>query len=596
MVLRNLAHNPHIALLALIFAVYSSSTVVWTVCDETPPPWDPSDHLRISYDYYRWLAHGEFSSFLADFFYERQYYAPLFHVITALAFLLFGASRLAGVYVNLLSLAVLLLSVDWIARRIYLASCDHQSIGQPEAGSSEPQRTYKVNIAGIVAALLAASYHFSAWLLNYAFLDYALMAVTAGAFALLIRAGDFLVRREAILFGVVAGLGMLTKQTFPLFFVLPGIYVAMRVLRSRNKAAVLNLTISAAIMTGIAAIWYIPHIHDIVEIFKINRQAAVSENEAPVYSLMSNVHYLYGLISSQIQMPFSILFTCGLIYSLLHHRKESVILYLWILSGICVFTFLPNKDLRYTVPVLPAVALISLSWAGNLRLWRHRATVPYPTVTRYSKRAIRRTIVRTKWAVIVTVMIWSFLSFFNAQWPQSDDASHTSISQFRWTVLGRNYYQFDRRPLANDWNVSSIVYTVADSWSQLSHEESSFSTQNGIGGLPSAKVERPTLGVIVNLPYLNPSGVALYSRLLAPSRADPPLVVVEWIVSESMMDNMDKCDYVLVRTGLESADRVEAVEMEVGRLIRSSPERFTKLDSFPLPLGDAEAVIYRFWK
>jgi hypothetical protein len=591
-----LERDVRFALLALIFVLYSSSTVAWTLCDETPPPWDPSDHLRIAYDHYYRLAHGEFSSFADDIFSGTHYYAPLFHLLTALAFTLFGASRLAGISVNLLSLAVLLLSVDWIARRIFLPPSDDSSIVRAETGSCKPERSWRVYIIGVAVALLAASYHFAAWLLNYAFLDYALMAVTAAAFAMLIRAGDFLVRREAVLFGVVAGLGMLTKQTFPFFFVLPGIYVTTKVLHSRNKAAGLNLAISVAVMIGIVAIWYVPHARDLAEIFKINQQAAVSENEAPVYSLSSNVHYIYGLASSQIQVPFTLLFICGLIFSLLRHRKESILLYLWILSGIATFTLLPNKDLRYTVPVLPAVALISLSWVGNLSLGRGHPVAPDNTAKGHSKRAPVWTRASTKWAVTAGIMAWSLVSFFNAQWPQSVNTSRNNVSRIRGAILGDNYYEFDRRPLTDDWGVSSIVYTVADSWSEITDRRNTFSMLNGVEDLSFKGVERPTLGVTVNLPYLNPSNVALYARLLTHRKADPPLVSVEWIVSKSMMDSIYNCDYLLVRIGLESADRVDPVEIEMERLIRSSPERFTKVTSFPLPSGDVEAVIYRQWK
>jgi 4-amino-4-deoxy-L-arabinose transferase-like glycosyltransferase len=81
--------RPHLdkLLLASIFIVLSTSTILWTLRDRTPPAWDPSDHLRYAYDYYRPLAHGDFSGFARDFFTTRHYYAPFVHLVSAGVFL-----------------------------------------------------------------------------------------------------------------------------------------------------------------------------------------------------------------------------------------------------------------------------------------------------------------------------------------------------------------------------------------------------------------------------------------------------------------------------------------------------------------------------
>jgi len=136
-------------------------------------------------------------------------------------------------------------------------------------------------------------------------------------------------------------------------------------------------------------------------------------------------------------------------------------------------------------------------------------------------------------------------------------------------VFARNYYGFDHRPLAEDWAVPEIVQRL------------------------SAKESPPVLGVVVNLPYLNPSSVALYSRLLNTQRAGTPLIDVRWVVEPSMINRIDECDYILVRTGLDKAEWVAKVERDVEKLLRDNPDRFTRDASFPIPLPDAEAVVYR---
>ena len=231
--------RPHLdkLLLASILIVLSTSTILWTLRDRTPPAWDPSDHLRYSYDYYRPLAHGDFSGFARDFFTTRHYYAPFVHLVSAGVFLVLGASRLTGIAVNLLSLAALLWAVAWISRHVYANS--------PVAVESRDTSVQPPVLLSVLPGLIASGYHFSAWLMHDAFLDFPLTAAVTVSFALLIRADDFRVRSNALAFGLAAGIGMLVKQTFALFFVLPALYVVIRVLWTRDRRAILNLALAS---------------------------------------------------------------------------------------------------------------------------------------------------------------------------------------------------------------------------------------------------------------------------------------------------------------------------------------------------------------
>ncbi len=542
--------KPHLdrLLIVVIFLVLSASTLLWTLEDKTPPSWDPSDHIRAAYDYYRALAHLDFAGFHHEFFVKTHHYPPLVHLVTALVFLITGASRLTGIIVNLISLAVLLASINWIDRLLYPA--------EPRAISP-----------GVLAALLSVCYHFTAWLLHDAFLDYPLTAIVTLSFALLIRAGDFQERRAALWFGVSAGLGMLTKQTFAFFMLLPSLYAVVGVLRSRDRKAIINLALAIVVALAVAAIWYGPHLKDVIDIYRINREGAVNENEAPLFSFMSNAFYMHSLLSHQIQVPLAALFLLGLGWSLARFRSESVMLYLWILSGIGLFSLIANKDIRYSVPVLPAVALISVCW---MRAKRLKAEPPNKI-----SRALKP-------ALAACFAAWALVSFFNAQWPRDGAGYYIDTPRFRWMVFARNYYGFDRRPLPDGWGVTETVQTLIDL---------NPSIKARFDGNPAG--EEVTLGVAVNLPYLNPSSLMLYSRLMAPERAGPPLLKIDFLVSESARDRVEKCDYILVRTGLDRAEWTAPLERYVERLIRDNPSRFMRVAAFPIPLEEAEAVIYK---
>jgi len=549
--------RPHLAklLLASIFIILSTSTILWTLRDRTPPPWDPSDHLRYAYDYYRLLAHADFSGFAREFFSTRHYYAPFVHLISAGVFLVLGASRLTGIGVNLLSLAALLWAVAWMSRHVYAKA--------PVAVEGSDARVQPTVLLSVMPALIAACYHFSAWLMHDAFLDFPLTAAVTVSFALLIRADDFRVRRDALAFAVAAGIGMLVKQTFAFFLVLPFLYVVIRVLWTRDRRAILNLALAGVVLILVASIWYGPHLQDVIAIYRENRQAAVNENEAPLFSFDSNFFYVHALISMQMQLPLAVIFGVGLVYSLVRCRKQSLILYLWILSGVACFALVANKDVRYTAPVLPAAALISVCW---LREFKPRAG--------NVKTAIREAAGVLKAALVAAIAAWALMSFFNAQWPRPGWGTAIDTPRYRWMVFARNYYGFDHRPLDDNWSVPEIVRAVSS----------------------EQTTSPPVLGVAVNLPYLNPSSVALYSRLLTNQRAAPSMIDVRWVVEPSMIDRIDDCDYILVRTGLDKADWVATVERDLERLIRGNPEQFIRAASFPIPLEGAEAVVYRYAK
>lgn len=595
-------------MLAVIFLGVSLSTVIWTEADKTPPPWDPADHISAGYDYYQSLAQLRFGDFARDFFSMPHFYAPLVHILTALIFIIFGASCLAGIGANFISLAFLLGATYWTANRLYA-----NRLSQREAAGNRVDAQGKgVTIfwPGVLAALLAVCYHFSAWLVHDAFLDYPLMAITVTSFALLIRADDFTNRRHAIAFGVAAGLGMLVKQTFPFFFVLPAVYVTIRVLAGRDRRAVVNLALAAVIAAVIAAGWYVPHMDDVLSIYRVNQVGAVNENEAPLYTIGSNLFYVHALLSTQVQVPFGALFLFGLIYSIVRRRKESVLLYLWILSGVVAFSFVANKDARYTVPILPAVALVSISWMAGPKQRKEKEE----QATRQAEALPPGRITRAlKPALAAVIVVWAVVSFINAQWPREGEGRSINLPLFSWRIFARNYYGFDHRPLPDDWSLTEIIQTVkahrdqeraqtqgdakastpSTSSRQPTPEETVSPPTKGIGIFDEAG--QPILGVVVNMPQMNPSNIGLYARLLAPERAGPPLIYVDWLVVESALDRIATCDYLLVRSGYGDKEHVAPVERRIEEILRANPERYTKIASIAIP-NNQEAIIYKIEK
>ncbi len=591
-------------LLTVVFLICAASTVAWTLADRTPPSWDPSHHLCAAYDYYRPLGHFDLRGFAREFFQTKHYYAPLVHLITAGFFLIFGASKLSGIAINLLSLAVLLFSVAWIGRKLYCQTNGDSAIAPASMSACGM-------VIGVLAGLLTVSYHFNAWLLHDAFLDYPLVAHVTLTFALLLKADRFQSRGDAVKFAIAMGLGFWAKQTFGFFFILPVAYVATRVLISQERRAIKNLLLAGLIIALIAAIWYGPHLRDAIAIYRINQQGAIDENEPAVFSRDSLTFYWHALVSAQMQMPLGILFGLGLIYSLVRARRESLMLHLWLLSGVLLFTLVANKDVRYTVPVLPAAALLSVCW---FREFYRKGRAPVDA-TRPPGARRSRPLLALKLALAAIIAGWALINFYNAQWPAAGQGVYVDTPYFRWWVYGRNYFVYDHRPLSADWGIPEAVRTVAE----FPYDESSPSVRAmtrpmvlrqkypSLDPHETEKLQKqpygkedlfvwPTLGVVVNRPFLNSSACAWSARTMVPERAGMPLVTIESIGNETeMAERLDHCDYLLVRSGLDHAEDVKPVERMIEATLRDHPERFKEVGRFPTPLDGIDAVLYRCW-
>src|SRR5882724_1416890 len=259
-----------LSIVLAFFFVYAGSSVVWTHFNRVPPPWDPSDHYITAYEYYS-LAHTSLKGFLIDFFTGLHYYPPVFHLGVAFFFFMFGAGSMQAVFINLIALFVLMFSTWKIGSILF---------------------SHRV---GSVAAILVASYHLPACLIHEGFLDYLLLTEVTLSIWLLLRAKDFTNRKHALVFGLSIALGMLTKETFGLFLFFPLLFVSIKVLISRDRRAISNLFLAGITAAVLMAIWYLPHLSDVREIFQVNQTGAIQEGEPPALSLQSFVAYTFIL-------------------------------------------------------------------------------------------------------------------------------------------------------------------------------------------------------------------------------------------------------------------------------------------------------------
>ena len=94
------------------------------------------------------------------------------------------------------------------------------------------------------------------------------------------------------------------------------------------------------------------------------------------------------------------------------------------------------------------------------------------------------------------------------------------------------------------------------------------------------------LGVVPNIWQLNPSNVGLYARI------HNPQVSVLWLSEDASGNRLERCDYVLARTNLETAADVAPLEKTTADYLSEHSERFMPVATYVLPYRQV-AVLYK---
>jgi 4-amino-4-deoxy-L-arabinose transferase-like glycosyltransferase len=363
---RKLAQRRHFdtILLGSLVGAITALNLLWVSLDARPPYWDAARHLGDS------IAHlnaFESSNPLHGFV-LYEYYTPFAYWVGDLFYAVLGT----GYWVSILSEAV------FLAILVYST----YAIG----------KTLWSRRVGVLSAVFVVCTPMLTSLFKWYMLDAPLTAMVALALYLLIRSDFFSRSGTTILFGVVCGCGTLTKWTFPLCLWLP-ILTALVVagtdaLAERSLRRLVNVAAAGLIAFAIDGAWYIDNWSQLsADSKRYNVSAAAIEGDPRVGSLRSALWYLWNLLDSQLYaIPF-VLFVIGVVVALRRRAALTRNMYplLTIVGSYAAFTLLANKDYRYTLPMLPAVAVVAVSWLEyvrpRVRSWLAGGVVAYSVVT-----------------------------------------------------------------------------------------------------------------------------------------------------------------------------------------------------------------------
>lgn len=310
------------ATVAGVFAVILTIAVVWLAIDRHPPEWDHANHLEHAVLCWRDLTAGN----LRDVFGHSSFYPPLVPCLGGLVFGLLPSDVIFGEVVMLAFLAIGMAATYVLGRR------------------------FGGGAGGVVAATLYGTAPFVVNQVVRFQLDVPLASMVALSLVALLATDRFEHRFRALLTGLVLGLGMLTK---PPLLVCVGPALLLVLARTRGGAAWRNAGLCVALATLVALPWYGPRLLGLSAQIQNRsfKQAAEAGFPTPL-SPASLAFYPLGF-PRQFGLIAIVLLIVGL-WAVIRRRQWFVLAGL---APLIIFLLLQNKQLRYTLPLVPMAAV-----------------------------------------------------------------------------------------------------------------------------------------------------------------------------------------------------------------------------------------------
>jgi hypothetical protein len=323
------------------FALLAAVAAAWYWLDRHPPEWDHANHLERAVRCAGGIREGDGDAILG----HSPFYPPLVLCATGLAYLGAPTDMAAVALVMLAALGLGMLATYLLAR---------PAVG--EAGAA-------------VAALVYGTAPYAIFSVLRLQLDLPLAAMVALTLVVVREADGLRHLGWALLGGVMLGLGMLTKPPFAVY-VAPALLWLLRGMRDRRGTAhgLLMLGVAAAL----ALPWYGPRLLGLPSQFAWR---AVSADETRHFDpqTLAALSFYPAWFPTQFGVAAAALFLVGLAVAVGRRRW-------WLLSSMLgpflLYAALRNKNLRYTLPLLPLAAVVAaLGWRALPRVPRAVAAV-----------------------------------------------------------------------------------------------------------------------------------------------------------------------------------------------------------------------------
>jgi hypothetical protein len=338
-----------------VTAAFIALTCWWLTQDRSVPIFDAGLHLSLAIQVHEALSQGH----LHSAFSATLPYPPFAYLVGALGITLGGVGVAPLIITeNLVFVSLLSLGCYNVARLAF----------------------------GPLAGLLAVVFALGSPLISAQFrvfmIDAPETAMVAVSVWLVLATEGFSRIRYCILAGLAFGLGMLTKEPFPMFVV--GV-VGVALWRGGRRSW-RGFAVFAAIALAIALPWYVSEFHEIRQLGSEAGDSSaafagyqIAGVAPPRLSLENLTWYLWNFVNAQLYLPLFLFAAVGWVWTLLGFLRRRPVSRLAIEVSVGAFvgwalvteTFI--HDTRYSMPLLVYLAVFGAGWI--VRLPRRGRTV-----------------------------------------------------------------------------------------------------------------------------------------------------------------------------------------------------------------------------
>ncbi|HYK89361.1 MAG TPA: glycosyltransferase family 39 protein [Acidobacteriota bacterium] len=494
---------------------------LWLRMDSRPPVWDMALHQNYALNYLLFLPGSDH-----PYWSFSGVYPPFVHLVIAVCWLLFGASTTAAAYANLPATLILLWATYELASEL--------------AGHS----------AGRWTCLVTALIPYLFWMSRETILDYWLTAWVLAGLVLLRKTHGFAARRCSLIFGTVAALGLLTKWFFAVFIGFPVAYVFIRERVWKEGVRLTNFIGAALLSAVVAGFWYIPNLNLLIHYFPQNALVGKLEGEPAALSFQSLIYYVRLLEGYQL---FGLLFVLLMVscFQSLRRRliRDAGFVGVTIIGAWLTMTLIRTKDPRFTMPLLPLLALFIGAYLASLGQSRPAKVL--------------------RLSILGILSLQVYMINFGVRWLPERVVlleGYQGSLRWDWNLYMQNYFGILGPPRDEDWRLQEIL--------------------SGVRKDAIATGLRPNVGLVPDLPRFNVSSFNLYARLLK-----IPVGVGRLLLTTQGLYPLEAIDYVVTVEGDQGMSWTTQENRKVNQLISGS-KIFLLLQRFPLPNGD-QAILYR---
>jgi 4-amino-4-deoxy-L-arabinose transferase-like glycosyltransferase len=534
---KSLSDRAGYTLVALFWLAQVVANSWWLKVDTRPPMYDTAGHainaLRLAETPF--VMHP---STALNLVLETKPYPPFVYLVSSPFARLLGPTVDAFLGSHAVFMAILLFATYALGRRL------------------DRPRT------GVAAAFLVGMYPILYGLSRHYLLDIPLVAMVTLALCFLLYSDDFRRLGPSVLLGVSLGLGMLTKWTFGLFVSAPLVVSVQAMLLRTSPRRLRNACLAVGLGGLIAGPWYLYHLEYLRSFVRIGGlNAAALEGDPAVRSLEAWTYYADALVNHHLFVPFAALFVVGLVLFLARCglTRPVLVLLAWVIVPYVVLSNFVNKDIRYMLPCLPALSLITALGLGQIRSAK---------------------IARVLWAAVAAYALVQFagLTFGISH------RLHTRFVPPRVSLdlgavdltLYQEVVHIASPPRTEDWPIQAILADILQDSAEHLHTG-----------------EDIALLVVPNRPFFEAQGFRFYAMA---DRLPIQVSSITGVVAKDAGGQLETADYVVTKTGdlgpawsLQDAVAVtQALQSPGNNLSR----RFVQFGEYPLPDGSI-AQLYR---